>query len=370
MKCTIKGGILLPYELEFVGINKEAKDADAICFRYYDESLKRYVVGVYDGGTLDYGEALKNHMMKYYFEDNPKPLIDYVICSHSDQDHASGLSIILENFEVSNLIMNRPWKYIDELFEKVNDGRITKQSLEKRLRELYSYIDNLERIANNKGIKIYEAFEGTKIYDKLTILSPKKDFYLDLLVESTKTPLSENTQNKNLIEKLTNAIKAALESWTNELLREDISTTVENEMCVIIHGQMEEESFLLTGDAGIRALRAAIDYSKARSIYLTDTNIQQIPHHGSRHNISPSVLNELIGPIVNETDTSTKISIVSVSKGSDHPKKMVVNAYIRRGAKVYEAREGVLRHDNGMPQRPGWTPVSQLQFSEQVEDWD
>lgn len=358
----------MPYEIDFIGINQDAKDADAICLRFYDSAQKRYIVGVYDGGTQAYGEALKNHMIEYYFPSVDEPEIDFVICSHSDLDHASGLSVILENFKVKNLIMNRPWLYVDDIFDKVNDGRITKQSLEKRLREAYPYIDNLEKIANDKEIEINEAFEGTTIYKKLKILSPSKQFYLDLLVESNKTPLEE-AQNQGLFKKIMSAIKNALETWTDELLREDVSTSAENEMCVVVHGKMDEGEFLLTGDAGIRALRAAIDYSKKVKINLTNVKLQQIPHHGGRHNISPTVLNELIGKIINKGDLPTKSSYVSVSKGSDHPKKMVVNAYIRRGAKVFEARESILWHHNGTPEREGWTNANQLQFSDEVEDW-
>jgi len=99
--------------------------------------------------------------------------------------------------------------------------------------------------------------------------------------------------------------------------------------------------------------------------------VHQIPHHGGRHNVSPSILNELVGPKATVNTTPTKIAIVSVSKNSDHPRKMVVNAYLRRSAKVYEARDKVLRHHNGaMPERAGWTPAERLRFSEQVEEWD
>lgn len=360
----------MPYELEFIGIDKEAKDADAICFRYYDDSLGRYVIGIYDGGTSDYGEALKQHLLQYYFSTGTEQVIDYVICSHSDIDHAPGLSIILENFTVNRLIMNRPWKFIDELYEKVSDGRITKNSLEKRLRDAYPYIDNLEKLAIEKGVEILDAFAGTKISDKLTILSPRKQFYIELLVESNKTPLSENVQSKSIWEKITSGMKFALETWTNELLREDVSTTAENEMSVIVYGQMEEESFLLTGDAGTRALREAIDYSKTVGIVMADIKVHQIPHHGSRHNVSPSILNELVGQKVSKDSTPTKTAIVSVSKGSDHPRKMVVNAYIRRGCKVYEARNNIIRHYKDMPERAGWISATNLPFSENVEDWN
>lgn len=152
-------------------------------------------MGVYDGGLTEYGVALKEHLRKYYFNNDPNPKIDYVICSHPDQDHAVGLTEILENFEVGMLVMNRPWLYVDELFPKVYDGGVTKASLEKRLRESYPYADALETLAKDKGIPIQEGFQGTDIDGHLTILSPSRDFYLQLLVESSKTPLHEDAHN-------------------------------------------------------------------------------------------------------------------------------------------------------------------------------
>ncbi len=359
----------MKYEVDFIGIDEETTDADAICFRFFADNLNRYVVGVYDGGTQIYGEALMEHLNKYYFSGIENPTIDFVICSHSDQDHASGLATILENFNVDNLIMNRPWLYIDEIFDKVTDGRITKQSLEERLRKSYPYIDNLEKIADEKGIMIYEAFEGLTIFNKLKVLSPSRDFYLDLLVESNKTPLSEKA-SVNIFKQMKTSILNALESWTNELLREDVATSAENESSVVLFGDMEDESFLLTGDSGVRALGAAIDYASNIGINLQDVKLQQIPHHGGRHNISPSILDKLIGPRINESDTPHKTAFVSVAKGSDHPKKMVVNAYIRRGVNVYEARTYTLWHHINTPSRDNFSSVSCLEFSEQVEDWD
>lgn len=75
----------MKYEMDFIGIQEKTKDADAICFRYYDEALGRYVVCVYDGGLEAYGTPLKNHLNEYYFNDlndEEQPRIDYVICSH------------------------------------------------------------------------------------------------------------------------------------------------------------------------------------------------------------------------------------------------------------------------------------------------
>jgi len=359
----------MKYEIDFIGINQKTKNADAISFRYYDDSLQRFVVGVYDGGLKDYGIALKNHLNQYYFSGVANPIIDYVICSHPDQDHASGLTEIIDNFTIGTLIMNRPWLYIDELFPKIDDGRITKTSLERRLRESYPYIDELESLATEKEIDIQEGFQGTNIGDSLTILSPSKEFYLQLLVESSKTPLQEKADG--LFELVIKAVKNALESWTSELIREDVETSAENESSIIILGDMKDEKFLLTGDGGIRALESAADYAEENICSLKEIKVHQIPHHGGRHNVSPSILNRIVGSITPKGTAATKTAIVSVAVGSDHPKKMVTNAYIRRGAEVYEARDKVLQHHYGdMPQRDGWGSANALEFSEKVEDWN
>ncbi len=179
----------MAYEIDFIGIDEESKDSDAIAFRWKDEN-GNYKIGVYDGGIQAYGEKLQEHLNQYYFNQNETDrVIDFVICSHSDLDHASGLKTILNNFKVNILYMNRSWLYVDDVFDKVSDGRITKDSLQRRLKEKYKYVSELEEIANEKGIKIIETFQGEVIEDQVIVMSPTKEFYLDLLVESDKTPL-------------------------------------------------------------------------------------------------------------------------------------------------------------------------------------
>ena len=366
----------MAYELDFIGISEESKDADAIGIRWKTDN-DSYVVGVYDGGIKAYGEELKNHINEFYFKDNDQKEVDFVICSHSDLDHTSGIKEILNNFTVKKLYMNRPWIYIDDIFDKVNDGRITKESLKKRLKEKYSYIADLEEIAEEKGILICEAFEGTVINDKLTVLSPSKDFYLELLVESDKTPLEENRliSELNLFESVINLSKSVInlliESWNDEKLREDVKTSAENEMSVVILGEMEDENFLLTGDAGIRALNNSIEYSKYINKSIIDNvNFYQIPHHGGRHNISPSILNSMVGEIVDEGDSNGKVAYVSAGKNSDHPLQMVVNAFVRRGVRVYKTNGSTIHHQINMPARNGYSSIDSLGFNKNVEEWN
>ena len=357
----------MKYEIDFVDSKEEGKEADSICFRYWNEELKKYTIGIYDGGIKKRGEALVEHIMKYYQTDE----IDFVICSHPDQDHASGLSLILENFKVKKLYMNRPWNHLDELYERVKDGRITIDSLEDRLKKKYNYIYDLEKIAIDKNIKIYDSFEGVRIENTLKILSPTKEFYLDLLAESDKTPeMKESIQTKifNIANDVKNFI---LEAWDKETLSEDVSTSPENETSVIVYCDFEEAKALLCGDAGVRALKNALDYCDTEKIDIKEIKFQQMPHHGSKHNVSPSILDRLVGPKINESLDNKLIVFSSTSSNSKYPRQVVINAYKRRGVKVYSTFGSTKHHKKGdMPDRTGWTTAIQEEFKFQFEDSD
>ncbi|WP_368233708.1 ComEC/Rec2 family competence protein [Anaerotruncus rubiinfantis] len=360
------------YEIDFIGVDEDSsKDASATCLRFYSQEFGRYVIVVYDGGFSVHGQAMVKHIKKYYTRESV-PYIDIVICSHSDNDHASGLSEIFDTCSVGHLIMNRPWLYASELYPKISDKRKTVGSLERELKETYFSIAELERKALENGTEIHEGFQG-KMFSNvpLWILSPTKDFFIQQVIESAKTPLQEDASSsfvKKVFESMRETIK---DYWNKDAIREGESTTPENETSIVLFGDMEEDgSFLLTGDAGVQALTNAADYAELLDINLSSVKFHQIPHHGGRHNVSPSVLNRIAGSIQPSGTVPTKSAFVSVAKNSDHPKKMVVNAYIRRGVKVFEARTSSKWHHRGTPDRSDYSSATPLKFSDQVESWN
>ena len=365
----------MDYEIDFVGINEESsKDAAAACLRFYSQEFSRYITVVYDGGFSAHGKALVELIKKYY-TNAVKPHIDIVVCSHSDNDHASGLAEVFDSCSVDHLIMNRPWLYADELYEKISDRRKTVDSLARELKETYAAIANLEEKAIQQKTEIHEGFQG-KIFSNVPIwvLSPTKEFYIQKIVESSKTPLHEDasvTFIEKIFEAAQDVVATVKDYWNKDSIREGELTTPENETSIVIYGDMgENRAFLLTGDAGVQALTQAADYADLNGINLHNVTFHQIPHHGGRHNVSPSVLNRIVGEIQPKGTALQKTAFVSVSKNSDHPKKMVVNAYIRRGVKVFEARTSSKWHHCGTPQRDDYSKATPLDFSANVESWD
>lgn len=369
----------MSYEIDFLGLNEKTDDADAIALRWRNGDS--FIVGVVDGGFAKHGDAMVDHLNKYYFDDivfDEDKIVDFVVCSHPDQDHASGLKKILENFQVKALYMNRSWEHIDALYDKVSDGRITKKSLKEHLKNTYKYVAEIEEIAIEKNIPIYDVFEGCWIEGKIEVLSPSREFYLNMIVEDNRTPLSEDS-NLNVVnavqyilEKAQKLINWISEAWDTENLREDETTTPINETSTVLLGHMDEEIFLLTGDAGIRGLNNAMDYAENNGVEIKkDVKIYQIPHHGGRHNVSTTLLDRMLGEKVKQGTTSNKFAYVMAGKDSDHPKKVVTNAYIRRGLKIYEAKGNTIHHYMGdMPDRHGWSSATATEFSDKVEAWD
>ena len=115
---------------------------------------------------------------------------------------------------------------------------------------------------------------------------------------------------------------------------------------------------LFTADAGRQALTRAILYARSIGISLRNLECIQIPHHGSKRNVSPLVLNEMMG----------RIALVSVApKSATHPRRKVTNAFKRRGARVYRTNGGFLNHMIGLPRRANLVDAPEIPFYDRVE---
>lgn len=366
----------MPFEIEFFPVGNGDRSGDAIAVRYGQPG--EYTIIVYDGGTKESGTKLVEHIKKYYQTD----YVDHVVCSHPDGDHASGLSVVLEELYVGTLWLHRPWHYSQIILDYFKDGRITSDSLKSRLQEKMSAAYQLEQLAEENGIEIREPFQGDQI-GAFYVLSPERGWYVhELIAAFQKSPDQKTAEAtyraavlKSLIEAAGKAITWAAEKWEIELLREDVETTAENESSVILYAYMEDskQGILLTGDAGTQSLTRAVDYLDSCNVSASQhIKFIQVPHHGSRNNVSSSVLDRILGPRLPSNPTEYgKVAFVSSSKESTtHPRKMVVNAFMRRGAKVIATQGSTKRHSRGMPDREGWTAATPLKFSNQVEAWD
>ena len=245
------------FEIDFLDVESK-KSGDAIPLRYCIDDITR--IHVTDGGFQGTGDKIVEHVNKHY--DNPCT-IDAVIVSHSDRDHAGGLCKVLETYDVTELWMLRPWLYAEELIDRFK--RFTNvDNLASRLKEIYPTIATLEKIAEEKEIPISAPFQGEYIGEFL-VLAPTRERFLDLVVESDKTP--ESTQEKeeswpakvqSFVEKVVSFIKA---DWGDEKFSSE-ETSPENDMSVVQYANLCDKKIMLTADAGRGALSEAVDYAQ------------------------------------------------------------------------------------------------------------
>lgn len=349
------------YEIDFLPVGN-GKNGDAICFRYGND--EQYHVGIVDGGTKESGSNLVEHIKEYYGTDE----VDFLVSTHPDQDHISGLTEVLNGLSVKTLYMHLPWEHAEEIFENVNDGRITLKSLKERMKKSYALAFEVYNLAVEKGVAVLEPFEGTKI-GEFKVMSPSYSTYIENLTNSEKTPdasFSIMNEVASAVKKVINIIQV---KWGEDTLKEDVSTSYENENSVVTYAELDGRGILLTGDAGIKALRNVINYSQAIGVDLKKCKLQQIPHHGGRHNVSPSTLNDIVGSILDEGE-ETGMSVIASASGSSetHPRKMVTNGYVMRGAKVVSTSGKIVCYSHILS-REGWSSAENIEFVPQVEEW-
>ena len=354
-------------ELDFLAV-ETAKSGDAICLRYSIDGES--TVHVVDGGFTDMGEKIVDHLTAHYC--NPVH-IEHVVLTHPDGDHALGLKYVLENCSVGNLWMNRPWLYADEIISEFTTYNSV-DALKSKLKKVYCHTAALEQIADDAAIPVREAFQGAQI-GIFHVLAPSRERYLKLVVESDKTPVSVVVE-ETLAEKIARAgaaIAKAAGKLINALWGEEVfstePTSSENEMSIVQFANFEGTTFLLTGDAGRDALTEVVEYAPTAGIGLPGIKKFQVPHHGSRRNVSSELLDALLGPKVTQTSSRTFEAYISSAKADpDHPRNSVVRSMYHRGGDVFATEGRSLVTGVRRKKRDGWTTASATPYPEEQEE--
>lgn len=309
------------YEIRFFAVGTASKGGDAILVRVIDENDITHIV-VIDGGYKEEGERI----VDYVSNDLGLDTIDIIINTHPDIDHISGLISIFnsDKVKVKKLIMNRPWRDASLKSSYFKDGRITENSLECRLKDSFKKAWELEQIAIDKigENNIVHPCVGNTYLDFLTIIGPSKEHYRSFLMESDKTP-----------EKKCDSLSNSVRFFAKKILRfipymkgmpiqwiDGENTSAINETSVICCLDLPDRKILLTGDAGKTGISNALDYYEDMEDgnNASDFGVVQLPHHGSRKNVSPALFKRW-------GNTDYVISCPQDGFNEGHPSKRMIN---------------------------------------------
>ena len=356
------------YEIDFLAVETK-KSGDAIGIRYQISGATS--IHVVDGGFQSTGVDLAQHIRSYYA--NPS-FIDNVVLTHPDGDHAGGLREILDTFEVGALWMLRPWDYAEELLPLFSRYQSV-ESLRIRLKADFPNIVALDEIAKTRGIPVYAPFQGARI-GAFTVMTPTKQRYLQLIVESEKTPAVTAQASAQSFMEAFSAAFASIKNmvrafWGEETFPSD-DTSAENEMSVVQYANIAGHKILLTGDTGRAGLTEAADYAPYVGLSLPGIDRFQVPHHGSRRNVTSEILDRWLGtklsspPVRGGEKFFAYIS--SALEDKDHPRKSVVRAMIHRGAGVIPTEGRTVCCGSNAPARARWTSIEPEAYPEEQEE--
>jgi beta-lactamase superfamily II metal-dependent hydrolase len=329
---------------------------DAIAIRLWDgEDTGTQKIVVIDGGYKDDWQKIKDLIKKNF----GAKWIDLVISTHPDRDHIGGLTGVVENLSVKKLWMHLPWNHSDEYLTNRQDEFRSLRAT-NRLKNSLNASNDLQLAAEASGVSIEEPFAGKEFstpYGNLTVLSPSDEYYEELLplILDKSARRSEQAQATNTFENISDlfgkakdAVLNKLESHHIETLTNAGSTSPSNNTSTVMLLELPSgKRLLFTGDAGIEALNNAYENYTALGHQPGKLGFIQVPHHGSRQNVGPDILDKFLGPKTSDEDTKKGIAYVSAAAKctkDGHPKKSVTNAFRRRGYPVFQTGDGSIKH--------------------------
>ena len=350
------------YEIDFLAIEKTgsagSKSGDAIPIRFTDpDGVERVVV--IDGGYKDTGERLVDHVRNMFGTSH----VDLVISTHPDADHINGLATVLDELDVDELLIHRPHLHAPDVSDYSN----------------IEVIDALIGLAEDTDVIVTEPFTGLERFGgALRILGPTEAYYSELLADDLAKATSGTAAltaaiTKRLTESsfahgVVDLLSRALAFLPTETLGEDGETSPRNSTSVITLLTIDGNRLLLTGDAGVDALnRASEEYEAVVGEFAHfPLRFFQAPHHGSRRNLAPSLLNRIFGKAGDTFGTPTSF-ISSAKADPKHPSPKVTNALKRRNVRVFATEGQGICHSSGVD-RPGWVPVTEVPALDEDDD--
>lgn len=187
---------------------------------------------VYDCGCEEHAQKVLDYMHRHNY------LQAKVVLSHNDSDHFDGIPYLVERGAVSAVYTLLLLKYKDELLDRIGDRRITRDSLTRRIEEIY---DNIYSLGGT--VELRDIFTETYVAPGVTIPGPDKEYSLDAVA------------------------KLIAPNEGDSIDKETILNAVSTQLSVSFGYQ---KKLLLTGDSSFAAIEDTV----------RTHNAIQLPHHG------------------------------------------------------------------------------------------
>lgn len=187
---------------------------------------------VYDCGCEEHAQKVLDYMHRHNY------LQAKVVLSHNDSDHFDGIPYLVERGAVSAVYTLLLFRYKNELLDRIGDRRITRDSLTRRIEEIY---DNIFSLGGT--VELRDIFSDTFVAPDVTIPGPDKEYALDAVAKRIDNREGDSIDKETIV----NAVSTQLS---------------------VSFGY--QKKLLLTGDSSFAAIEETIK----------SHNAIQLPHHG------------------------------------------------------------------------------------------
>jgi beta-lactamase superfamily II metal-dependent hydrolase len=321
-------------------------DADSILVTQWTGT--EYVRVLIDGGNKGSVGAVRE-----FLRHRGVNYLHHVVCTHPHDDHAGGLVGLLcdTSLHVDRVWVHNPEAHVNMLLVEYALSQTHGLRRAQVIKESLETLAALRRVCVLRGIPTSEPFGGAQI-GMLTAVGPSEAYYSELVAQFADSgaicaseALVSSLPNTGLLETLLESMGTS----DSEALDTSPATEPENNSSAVLAMRYDKGLYLFTGDAGAQALLHA-----AQRYNLEGCRWMQIPHHGSRRNITEP----LVGYF------RPNVAFVSAAGNAKHPRRSVVSAFRRAGARVYSTHYpngGHLRHHAGVvPARGGYITATPL----------
>ena len=146
---------------------------------------------IYDCGCEEHAVRVVSYMLRHNYKKAK------LILSHNDDDHFLGIPYLVEQGVISEIYTLLLLKYKDDLLDILDDGRRSRESVAKRIEELY---DNIYSLGGpNKSFVLKDIFKDTSVAPGITIPGPDKEYSLNAVATAIKKDKTSTIDKETIV---------------------------------------------------------------------------------------------------------------------------------------------------------------------------
>lgn len=316
-------------------------DADCMVISYRQNAFSLRKIAVIDAGNIGDSQTIKDFLWDTY----KTRRIDLAICTHPDKDHKGGFFGLFEDeaMEIVDFWYKDPWSVIsvDDFEEDITEA-VAIQVCRRVFNHPSEDGKNLIEIAEDKCTGVVKSIIDGDICDfmPLTVVGPSEEYYREVAIEMVsefEEIVDDPDDDKYDEEALPNDEDA------KSVIDEDDDPSATNKSSIMLLFNPGPR-YLLLGDATCASIKEAMQHHNLTGC------IVKVPHHGSKHNLTTEIIEDL----------KISQSVISAKGSKKHPNNAIVH-WLSKSGNVYSTHKTKGLYYSSEPTIIGATPLRKKQ---------